>query len=286
VGKIARRGDLDCAQLRNFAHAAPRGPARGQSARALLCLVLACMAGALPTLQVGLPTLALASLPALAIPPARASDLGEIHGLKLGLEAPSMTVDGFVELACGSNGGPPRQRLDDWAGFGKCRSEQSGLHEVYARFDDEAEFIGRAIDDPLYAGARTGTRVAGHPVILSVLFDDAGVLRGLRFISDPRAAPIERRMAHLLRLAIINHYDPAGWICTDLAPDSGETPVGGIFIKQHCEKATQERRMTLDARFLRKPGQSDIDPATGDYTSGQFESSTRFELMDPAYRKP
>jgi hypothetical protein len=44
--------------------------------------------------------------------------------------------------------------------------------------------------------------------------------------------------------------------------------------------------MTIVGRFLRKPGQSEIDPATGDYTSGQFESSTRFELMDPAYRKP
>jgi hypothetical protein len=229
---------------------------------------------------------------ALAIPlaglPARAQapDLGEIHGLKLGLEAPSMTVAGFGELACGSNGGPPRQRLDGWAGFVKCRAEASGLHEVYARFDDEDEFIGRAIDDPLFAGGRTGTRVAGHPIILSVLFDDAGVLRGLRFISDPRAAPIERRMAHLLRLAIINHYDPADWSCADLPAEAGETPVGGIFIKQRCQKVTPERAMTLETRFLRKPGQSDIDPATGDYTSGQFESATRFELLDPAYRKP
>jgi hypothetical protein len=230
--------------------------------------------------------LALASL--LAILPAHAQkpDPGEIHGLKLGLQAPSMTMDGFGELACGSNGGPPRQRIDDWTAFGKCRAEANGLHEVYARFDDEAEFIGRAIDDPLYAGSRTGTRVAGHPVILSALFDDEGALRGLRFVSDPRASPIERRMAQLLRLAIINHYDPAGWSCTDLPAEPGETPVGGIFIKQHCEKLTQERRMTLDARFLRKPGQSDIDPATGDYTSGQFESLTRFELMDPGYRKP
>jgi hypothetical protein len=224
----------------------------------------------------------LATLPARA----QAPDLGEIHGLKLGLKAPSMTMDGWGELACGSNGGPPRQRLDDWSGFAKCRAEASGLHEVYARFDDEDEFIGRAIDDPLYAGERTGTRVAGHPIILSVLFDDAGVLRGLRLISDPRAAPVERRMAHLLRLAIINHYDPAGWTCTDLPAENGETPVGGIFIKQHCEKATPERAMALDARFLRKPGQSDIDPATGDYTSGQFESSTRFELLDPNYKKP
>jgi hypothetical protein len=224
----------------------------------------------------------LASLPALAQP----RDTGEIHGLKLGLNAATMTLDGFGELACGSNGGPPRLKLDDWKSFAKCRAEASGLHEVYVRFDDEAEFVGRAIDDPLYAGARTGTRVAGHPVILSVLFDDAGIVRGLRFVTDPRGAPIERRMAHLLRLAIMNHYDPEGWACTDLAADAGETPVGGIFIKQHCEKATAERHMTIDARFLRKAGQSDIDPATGDYTSGQFESSTRFELMDPNYRKP
>jgi len=237
----------------------------------------------MPTLQILLAATALA----LAMLPARAQvpDRGEIHGLKLGLNASSMTLDGFGELACGSNGGPPRQPLDNWKGFAKCRPEPSGLHEVYVRFDDEEEFIGRAIDDPEYAGGRTGTRVAGHPIILSALFDDTGVLRGLRFITDPRASPVERRMAHLLRLAIINHYDPAGWTCADLPPDSGETPVGGIFIKQHCEKATPERRMTLDARFLRKRGQSDIDPATGDYTSGQYESSTRFELTDPSYQK-
>jgi hypothetical protein len=274
-------------ELRNFAHAeAPRGPIAWATRRHAVPRG-GRIAGALPTLHafaflVGLLALSLTLLPARA----QAPDPGEIHGLKLGLTASTMTMDGFGELACGSNGGPPRQRLDDWKGFATCRAEASGLHEVYARFDDEDEFIGRAIDDPLYAGARTGTRVAGHPVILSVLFDDDGVLRGLRFISDPRASPIERRMAHLLRLAIINHYDPAGWTCTDLAPEPGETPVGGVFIKQHCEKVTPERRMSLDARFLRKPGQSDIDPATGDYTSGQFESSTRFELMDPAYRKP
>ena len=178
----------------------------------------------MPTLRMMLvgAVLTLAASPAYAQAP---PDLGEIHGLKLGLLAKSMTMNGFGELACGSNGGPPRQKLDQWSDFGKCRAEASGLHEVYARFDDEEEFIGRAIDDPDYAGERTGTRVAGHPVILSVLFDDAGVLRGLRFITDPRASPVERRMAHLLRLAIINHYDPAGWDCKDLPPDPGETPV-------------------------------------------------------------
>jgi hypothetical protein len=216
---------------------------------------------------------------------AQAADPGEIHGLKLGLKAATMTLDGFGDLNCGSNGGPPRQKLDDWSGFRSCRAEASGLHEVYARFDDEDEYVGRAIDQPLFAAGRVGTRVAGHPIILSVLFDDQGVLEGLRFISDPRGGPVERRMAHLLRLAIINHYDPEGWTCLDLPPDPGETPVGGVFIKQRCTKMTLERNMTVEAHFLRKPGQSDIDPVTGDYTSGQFESWTRFELMDPGYKK-
>jgi hypothetical protein len=213
-------------------------------------------------------------------------DQGEIRGLKLGLEARSMTVDRFGEFACGSNGGPPRQKIDDWSDFAKCRAEPSGLHEVYVRFDDEAEYVGRAIDDALFAGQRIGTRVAGHPIILSVLFDAGGILRGLRFVSDPRGDPAARRMAHLLRLAIINRYDPAGWACTDIPAAPGETPVGGVFLKQRCEKATAERHLMVEARFLRKPGQSDIDPATGDYTTGQFESWTRFELTDPNYNKP
>jgi hypothetical protein len=218
--------------------------------------------------------------------PRTEADAGELHGLKLGLDARAMKTDGFIDIACGSNGGPPRQPLDAWADFGKCRPETSGLYEVYARFDDEQEYIGRAIDDPLYAGHRTGTRVAGHPVILSVLFDDMGVLRGIRFVSDPRGGPAERRMAHLLRLAIINRYAPDGWACTDSPAAPGETPVGGVFIKQRCEKATPERHLSVEARFLRKPGQSDIDPVTGDYRPGQFESWTRFELTDPAYNKP
>ncbi len=198
-----------------------------------------------------------------------------------------MSTDTFGDLACGSNGGPPRQAIEDWKGFRKCRPEPSGLYEVNVRFDDEEEYIGRAIDDPLYAHGRIGTRVAGHPVILSVLFDRDGVLRGIRMITDPRGSITERRMAHLLRLAVINRYEPEGWNCTDFPLAPGETPVGGgVFIKQRCEKLTAERRLMVEAHFLRKPGQSETDAATGDATAGQFESWTRFELTDPSYVAP
>jgi hypothetical protein len=225
-----------------------------------------------------------------AVAPAPAQprpDPGEIHGLKLGLKAAEMSTDTFGDLACGSNGGPPRQAIDEWADFRKCRPEASGLYEVSARFDDQQDYVARAIDDPLYAQGRVGTRVAGHPVILSVLFDKDGVLRGIRMISDPRAGPLERRMAHMLRLAIINRYEPDGWNCTDMPPAPGETPVGGgIFIKQRCEKAFPDKALMVETHFLRKPGQNEVDPATQEATSGQFESWTRFEITDPNYRKP
>jgi hypothetical protein len=211
------------------------------------------------------------------------SDAGEIHGLELGLSAQAMTLDGWGELACGSNGGPPRREVGAWSEFKTCPPESNGLHEVAARFDDEDEYVAKALGEP---AQHSGTRVAGHPVVLSALFDDGGVLRGIRMVSDPRAAPAERRMAHLLGVAVINRYGTDGWTCTDLPTAEGESPVGGVFIKQRCEKTMPGRALSVETHFLRKPGQHDVDPDTHDYTHGEFESWTRFELFDPAYRKP
>lgn len=211
-------------------------------------------------------------------------DLGEIHGLKLGLVAQMMSLDGWGELACGSDGGPPRQEIVAWSDFKRCRPEANGLHEVYARFDDEDEYVAKALGEPALAGQRTGTRVAGHPVILSALFDDGGVLRSIRIVSDPRGTPAERRMAHLLGDAVIERYGADGWACTDLPPAEGESPVGGVFIKRHCTKTLPGRALTVETHLLRKPGQHDVDPNTHEYTHGEFESSTRFELYDPSYR--
>jgi hypothetical protein len=235
---------------------------------------------------IGLGALMLAGLLASAPACAQArSDAGEIRGLKLGLAAKSMSTDGFGEFACGSNGGPPRRRLEDWSQFSSCRPEASGLHEVYARFDDEREYIERATEDPRFGGVRGGTRLGGHAVMLSALFDTGGILRALRFITDPRAPAHERRMAHMFRFTVFNRYGGDGWNCADLPAADGETSVGGIFVKLACEKSTPERRLTVETRFLRKPGQADVDPLTGEYKPGQFESWTRFEIFDPSYGK-
>src|SRR5205807_5190654 len=97
------------------------------------------------------------------------------------------SADEFRGFACGSNGGPPRQQLSGWSDVGRCRAEASGLREVYFEYDDEYEYIARARDLPREVGRWAGTSEAGFPVIVSALFDDAGVLRAMRIVTDPRA---------------------------------------------------------------------------------------------------
>ena len=56
----------------------------------------------------------------------------------------------------------------------------------------------------------------------------------------------------------------------------------GVFIKQRCQKTFDDgRKANMLARHLRKSGQARFDPRTGKQTSNQFESSVRFELLQP-----
>ena len=225
---------------------------------------------------------------ALAVPVGTSSadeDRGELRGLRLGMQAATMSTDGFDDFACGSNGGPPRAPLSGWTDFHTCRAEASGLHEVYVRFDDQQAYQAKAFGDPTLPSEADGTRVAGHPVILSVLFNDSGIAEEIRIVTDPRAPLSLRRMAQLLRLRVIAHYGEEDWTCVDLPPEPGETPVGKIFIKQRCEKTTPEHHLIMQARLLRKPGQTDYDPVTKEFRPGQFESSTRLEILDPSLKQ-
>ena len=72
-----------------------------------------------------------------------------------------------------------------------------------------------------------------------------------------------------------------GWICTDTPPAPGETPVGTLYINQRCSKPVKgDLRVLLNTRFLRLPGQAEFS-GSGKLTVGEFESSTRLELLRP-----
>jgi len=208
-------------------------------------------------------------------------------------------ADEFRGFACGANGGPPRAQLSGWNDFRRCPAEATGLREVYFEYDDEYEYIARAKDLPREVARWAGTTEAGFPVIVSALFDEAGVLRGIRIVTDARPEHrnelIEvnlrkRADAYLFGGVMAARYGiDAARDCTALPAADGESAVGALFVKQSCEKTDTERglKIAMRASYFRKAGQSGVNPQLPtQLTQGQFESSARLDIRQSAVGEP
>jgi hypothetical protein len=205
----------------------------------------------------------------------------EIWDLKLGMSVTDLP-DEFTDYACGNNGGPPSTALTGWKDFKRCRPEPGGLREVYFRYDDELEYWAKANQFATEIRKFSGTKVFDFPVVLSGRFDDNGILKGIRIVSDPRDTSRDREEAYLLRNFLNARYGREDWDCVDLPAEDGETPVFRTFIKQRCKKTVEGGALAeLATTYLRKKGQAEIDPHSGRQTEGQFESLVRFELTLP-----
>ncbi len=210
----------------------------------------------------------------------------EFRDLGLGVKASDLPTDGYENFACGSNGGPPFQKLDGWTDYMKCRADANGLHEVYVEFGTE---IGRISDlfyeqygEALWLQKYGGTRIANVPVVLSLLFDDNGIAREFRAVTDARARLDDRRVAYLFRFRIFPLYGSDGWTCADRDPAPGENPVGETYLNRVCTKAVDGKWVRVEAHLYRKPGQTGLDDQ-GHYLAGQEESSTRWEVFDASF---
>lgn len=252
---------------------------------------------AIITALIGLPAavLAQAANPG-AIPGVRMQDdtrpVGDLRELKVGLRAEQLPIEGYYAFACGSNGGTPLEQLDDWTGFKSCARDRAiGLYEVYVEYDDEGEYLARMLlevfgeqDGRLGLRKYYGTKVAGHPVVLSVLFDDAGVAQAIRAVTDSRANLDYRRNAYLLRVPLMNAFGSDGWDCAYPPLANGESPIGNFSVKMRCEKMVATgRRMVLEAHMYRKAGQTGYDRAGGGL-EGDFFSQGRWEIWNQGYR--
>ena len=196
-------------------------------------------------------------------------------------EAISAVPDKYINYACGTNGGPPSVPLPNFAAFMKCKPEPSGLREVYFEYDDELEYVARALDIKPEIKMYAGTTVFEFPVVASVLFDKSGRVRGIRAVTDPRQH-VPRGRLEFWELAnfVRQRFGDQNWTCSDLPREEGETPSGPKFIKDHCEKTDAGVRLVLDQRLFQKKGMQYIDPNTGAPQPEAVESSTRFEMYD------
>ena len=205
---------------------------------------------------------------------------GEVWSLKLGAHIGDQPGD-FVEYACGSAGGAPSIPLTGMAEFKRCRAEESGLREVYFRYDDELEYIARANNSPADIERFGGTKTYGFPIVASALIGEDAIVRGLRIVSDPRY-DANRDDAYVLKNFITARLGRDNWTCEDLPIEEGETSVDGRYIKQRCVSTLEGgARATMWVRHLRKAGQARFDPRSGKQTKNQFESLVRLDLVQP-----
>jgi hypothetical protein len=116
---------------------------------------------------------------------------------------------------------------------------------------------------------------------MSLLFDDQGISRGFRVVTDSRAAPDDRGRSYLLRYRVLSLYGDDGWNCVDHPPTADRSPVGQEFLDQTCSKSIPGKRLYVVGHIFRRPGETGED-SKGNFLPGQFESETRWEVWDPA----
>ena len=189
---------------------------------------------------------------------------GDLRDLRVGMSVAELPTSGYVDLACGSDGGAPGTALASWAEFERCPPDAAGLHEVtFAYAESPLAQLGDRWE---------GTKVAGHPVIPSLLVDDGGVVQGIRIVTDPDTRMYLKKKAFLLGIRVMGRYGRDGWTCTEAEPGAGRKPVGGLFIDRHCEKVFHDRRLILDTDLYR----------TADQQGQEFTGATRLEIFKVA----
>lgn len=193
------------------------------------------------------------------------AEQNDLREFRIGMSADDLPRVGYEGFGCAA---APSRELGGFEEFRSCPADADGLHVVSFGYDETAHPLAGLND------RYEGTKVFGHPVRLSLAISDAGQVEGIRLETDSKARLYLRKKAFLLGPQIRERFGPADWSCTQDAPGKGEEPVGGVFVKEHCEKVTATRRFILDRELFRRAGE-DIR---------NFVSGTRLAILRPSGR--
>jgi hypothetical protein len=178
---------------------------------------------------------------ALAITPAAAATTSEGHGdlrggVSVGMAVAELPKGGYKDFACVA---PKDKALSGFADYETCDSGADGLRPMRVVIDEPGE------DESL---------VAGHPVDLTLSFDDRGRLARIVIVTKSKGPMFIRKKAFLLGLQARARYGVEGWDCKELPLAADEEPLGPTSVKEHCEKTTGERKLIVDRSLYRRVG--------------------------------
>jgi hypothetical protein len=173
--------------------------------------------------------------------PSRADEFtgNDLRDIRVGMAASELHDEGYVGFACAAT---PDRAISGWSSWRECPAGEDGTRAIRFGFDPQT--------------SREGTRVAGHPVILTLAISKAGQVVGLDIETDPKARLYLRKKAYLLGRQAMLRYGEEGWTCKRDDPGAGEEPVGGVYLKEHCTKTTGGRSLTVDRSLFRRSGEN------------------------------
>lgn len=199
-----------------------------------------------------------AAMPASAA--TAATEDNDLREFRVGMNVNEMPLAGYLGFICAGNGG---RKLENWQDYRQCPAEASGWHAVRFQYDEAANPLAKV------NGLYEGTKVGGHPVLLTAVIGDDSRLKGMVIETDPAARLYLRKKAFLFGEQVKARFGDAGWNCVSQEPAADQEAVGGLFINEHCDKVTSTRRLRLDRALFRLAGQ---DPKN-------FTSRSRLEIL-------
>jgi hypothetical protein len=164
----------------------------------------------------------------------------DVRDLKIGGKVADLPAEGYVDFSCPADA---NAKPASWSAWRDCPAGTDGLHALHFGFDP--------------ATSRDGTIVAGHPVVLTALIDNDGIVAGLKIDTDPKTRLYLRKKAFLFGPQVKARYGSDGWTCTQSELAAGEEPVGGVHVREKCTKTAQGRAITIERSLYRKAGQDE-----------------------------
>jgi hypothetical protein len=167
-----------------------------------------------------------------------AAETNDLREFRVGMNAADLPQSGYAGFGCAAD---PGRTLSNWQDWRQCPPDLSCLRVVRFRYDP--------------AMSPEGTKVAGHPVLLALVMDDAGRVEAVQIETDPNARLFTRKKAFLLGLRAKSRYGTDGWICTEDSPTADHQPVGETFVKEQCKKTLAGREVRIERSLFRHPNQ-------------------------------